>query len=121
MMYSEKFIAVVKSGGRILRERDIRSGDGTVLLPFGSEYSIEMQNLYTEKAIVSITIDGQDILCNRALTIDPNQKFELERFLDDLDAGNRFRFIQKTKEIIENRGDKLDDGCRGFTTIPGRY
>jgi hypothetical protein len=118
MMYQDKLVAVVKCGGRILRERDIRSGDATVLIPFGDEYSIEMQNLYTERAVVSITIDGVDVLCGRKIILDPNKRFELERFLDDLSAGNRFKFIQKTAQIIEARGDKLDDG---FIRIEWQY
>jgi hypothetical protein len=35
MMYKERFIAVIKYNGKVLRERD-----DVVTLPFGSEYSI---------------------------------------------------------------------------------
>lgn len=105
MVYSERFVAVVKSKGKILREHD-----GTVTLPFQSEYSILMKNLESRKAEVKITIDGQDVLNGSSLLVMPNSDFELEGFLKSHKVTNKFKFIQKTKEIVEHRGDKIDDG-----------
>lgn len=104
-MYKEKFVTVVKSSGKILREHD-----GVVTLPFQSEYSILMKNLESRKAEVRITIDGQDVLNGGSLLVMPNSTFELEGFLSGFKVTNKFKFIQKTKEIIEHRGDKIDDG-----------
>lgn len=103
-MYKEKFVTVVKSNGKILREHD-----GIVTLPFQSEYSILMKNLESRKAEVKITIDGKDVLDGSILVM-PNSTFELEGFLSGYRTTNKFKFIQKTKEIIEHRGDKIDDG-----------
>jgi len=105
MVYKERFIAVVKCNGKILREHD-----DIVTLPFGAEYSILLKNLESRKASVSIQIDGKDILDGKALLVDPKSEFEIERFVESLDKGNRFKFIQKTKEIQDHRGDKIDDG-----------
>lgn len=105
MMYKNDMVAVVKNNGKILRE----NGD-TVYLPFGSEYSIYMKNLRSRKAKVKISIDGQDVLNGSSVLINGNSEFELERFLEDMDKGNRFKFIQKTEKIQEHRGDKIDDG-----------
>lgn len=110
MMHKDLFIAVVKSAGKILRERDFTKSEATVHLPFDSELSISMKNLHTETAAVGITIDGVDVLNGRSLFVLPNKELELERFLEDLNVGNKFLFIQKTEEISEFRGDKLDDG-----------
>lgn len=105
-MYKERFVAVVKCNGSILREID-----GAVILPFGSEYTLLLKNLESRKASVKVNIDGQDIIYNSSLIIDPNRETELKGFLKEgLVAKNGFKFIQKTKEIIEHRGDKLDDG-----------
>lgn len=104
-MYKEKFVTVVKSNGKILREHD-----GCVTLPFQSEYSILMKNLESRKAEVRITIDGQDVLNDSTLLVMPNSTFELEGFLSGFKVSNKFKFIQKTKEVIEHRGDKIDDG-----------
>jgi len=105
MVFKEQFVAVVKCQGKILREH----GD-LVTLPFGSEYSILLKNLESRKASVKIHVDGQDVLGGNSLVINPNSEMELERFIDSLDRGNRFKFIQKTQEIQEHRGDKVDDG-----------
>jgi hypothetical protein len=118
MMHKDLFIAVVKSGGRILRERDFTRAEASVQLPFGSEFSISMKNLHTERAAVRITIDGQDVLNGRDLIVMPNKELELERFLEDLRTGNRFKFIKKTEEISEHRGDKIDDG---FIRVEWQY
>jgi len=104
MVYRERFVTVVKCNGKILRERD---GDN-VYIPFGSEYSLLLKNLESRKALVKIEIDGQDI--GNQLIINPNSSVELERFLGDLNSGNRFKFIQKTEEIANHRGDRLEDG-----------
>jgi len=104
-MYSKNFVVVIKCGGKILRERD-----GIVFIPFTSEFSILLKNLESRKAKVEISIDGEDALNGRALIVEPNDSIEIERFVDNLNSGNRFKFIQKTDKISEHRGDRVDDG-----------
>jgi hypothetical protein len=103
-MYDNKFVAVVKARGQILRE-----DKDTVLIPFGEEYTILMKNLNGQRALVKVQIDGQDVV-DGGLIVNANSEIELERFVKDLNSGNRFKFIQKTKKIQEHRGDKIDDG-----------
>ena len=104
-MYSNKLVVALKQNGKILRECS-----GTVFLPFGSEYSLLVKNLNSRKASVNIFIDGKDVLSNKSLLIRPNSEIELEGFIDGMTAKNKFRFIQKTKEISDYRGDRIDDG-----------
>ena len=105
-MYDNKMIVVVKINGKILREIN-----NTVYIPFGSEYSLSFKNLESRKASVKIFIDGVSVLENNSLIIYPNEESSLERFITDSDMfrGNRFKFIKKTKEISDYRGDKIDD------------
>jgi len=105
MTYKDYFVAEVKSNGKILRIKD-----GAVYLPFGSEYTLLLKNLNTKRASVSISIDGDDVLDNSSLIIEPNSETELHGFLRGSVAKNRFRFINKTKQISEHRGDRADDG-----------
>jgi rubrerythrin len=105
MTYKEQFVVEVKADGQILRVRD-----GAVYLPFGCEYSILLKNLNSQKAAVNVSIDGEDVLDNKSLVLMPLATHELKGFLKDNVAKNRFRFIQKTKQIQEHRGDKVDDG-----------
>lgn len=102
----KNFVASIKSNNNILREQD-----KTVLLPFGSEYSIYMKNLDTRKVLVSIYIDGKNILNDNKLVIEPNKVCEIDCFLENIDGKNRkLKFIQKTEKIQQHRGDKIDDG-----------
>jgi len=105
MTYKDQFVAEVKCRGKILRVKD-----DAVHLPFGSEYSLYLKNLNSRRASVTISIDGQDVLDNQSLILEPNSSTELEGFLRGTTAKNRFKFINKTKEIQEHRGDKVDDG-----------
>lgn len=106
MTYKNNFVVAIKCNGKILRE-----SNGVVYLPFGSEYSIYMKNLAATKALVGVTVDGEDILEGKKLIIDPNERMDLERALKgSMSSGYRFKFIEKTKEISEHRGDHIDDG-----------
>lgn len=107
MMYNEKLVASVKAGGKILREQK-----DTVFLPFGSEYSILLKNLNSVKAKVSVEIDGEDALDGRSLILDANESLDLERFIKNgnLNEGPKFKFIEKTEQISNYRGDKVEDG-----------
>ena len=105
MVYQDSFVAVIKCGSKVLRERD-----GTVFLPFGSSYSLLLKNLESRKANIKISIDGQNVLGGSSLIIDPNSEAELQGFLEGSVVKNRFKFIQKTKEIQDHRGDRIDDG-----------
>lgn len=105
MTYKEKFVAVIKNRGKILRE----DGD-TVRLPFGSEYELFMKNLHSRKAVVKVSVDGKDVLDGNEIVMNPNQSMSLKGFMKGMRVKNRFRFIKKTKEIADYRGDRIDDG-----------
>ena len=105
MTYKDQFVVEVKADGQILRVRD-----GSVYLPFGCEYSILLKNLNSRKASVKVSIDNEDVLDGNSLILDPLVTHELQGFLRGITAKNRFRFIQKTKEIQDHRGDKVGDG-----------
>jgi len=105
MTYKDQFVVEVKADGQILRVRD-----GAVYLPFGCEYSILLKNLNSKKASVKVSIDGKDVLDGNSLILDSLVTHELQGFFRGTSVKNRFRFIQKTKEIQEHRGDKVDDG-----------
>lgn len=105
MMHNNNFVVSVKSSGKVLRE----FGD-TVYLPFGSEFSLYLKNLNSRRATVKISIDGSDVLNGRELVVEPNSYIELERYLKDLNRGNKFKFIERTDSVEEHRGIKVEDG-----------
>lgn len=106
-MYSNKFVACLVVNGKIVRE----VGE-EVYLPFGSEYAIRLKNLDTRRAVVSISVDGEDATGGTQLVIGANEETDFKGFLDAANnvAHNRFRFIEKTDKISEHRGDRSDDG-----------
>jgi hypothetical protein len=105
MVYRDQFIVAIRCNGQILRE-DI----DTVNLPFGSNYEILLKNISTRKSQVQISIDGTDVLDGQKLVVFPNSSSELTGFLTNFNVTNKFKFIQKTNEISEFRGDHIDDG-----------
>jgi hypothetical protein len=104
-MYNNKFVATIKSGGKVLRELN-----DTVYLPFGCEYSVLLKNLNTVRAEVKISIDDEDVLNGNTIVVNPNSDVELERFLKDLDKGNRFKFIERSASVEQHRGVGSADG-----------
>ena len=106
-MYESKLAAAIKVNGKVLREFN----KDTVYIPFGSEYSILLKNLNTKRAVVNITIDGQNIV-EGGLVLNAGQEVDLERFVKNgnLTEGNRLKFIERTDTIEQHRGIKLEDG-----------
>jgi rRNA maturation endonuclease Nob1 len=69
-----------------------------------------LKNLNSVRAGIKVSIDGEDVLDNSSLVLDANSDTVLEGFLRGTVARNRFRFINKTQEISDHRGDRADDG-----------
>ena len=112
-MYSNKLVCSVKVGRKILREK-VQDNESTVFIPFGSEYSLLLKNLGGRNAVVNIEIDGKKVSQN-GFYIRAGQTADIERFVESLVEGRRFRFIEKTEEISDFRGDKVDDGIIRIT------
>jgi len=105
MVYQNKLVVVVKCNGRVLREQ----GE-FVTLPFGSEYSLLFKNLNSQRCVIEVEIDGVDVLDGNQIVISANSENEIKGFMKGSNVTNAFKFIQKTQEIADHRGDKIDDG-----------
>jgi hypothetical protein len=107
MMYSNRFVCTVKVNGKILREQS-----NLITLPFGAEYEILLKNLNSRRAMVKVSVDGKDATEGTRLILQPNASITLERFIrnNNLQSGNKFKFIERTDAIAEHRGIKEDDG-----------
>jgi hypothetical protein len=106
MMYGNKLAAAIKVNGKVLREfKD------TVYVPFGSEYAITVRNLHTTRAVVSVYIDGDNVVPG-GLVLNAGQSIDLERSIrnNNLTEGNRFKFIERTENIENHRGIGVEDG-----------
>lgn len=105
MMFHNKLVACIKTGGKVLREHG-----NVVYVPFSSEFSILLKNLNSVGVSVKISIDGTDVLNGDSLIIRANESMELERYLKDLDKGNRFKFIERSDAVEQHRGVGAEDG-----------
>lgn len=106
-MFNNNLVMAIKANGKVLREFD-----GTTYIPFGSEYSILLKNLSNKRCRVSVRIDGADVLDNANLIIEAHSETNLTRFVKggNLEAGNSFKFIEKTAKVEKHRGNKAEDG-----------
>lgn len=106
MMYNNKMAAAIRVNGKVLREfKD------TVYVKFGSEYSVYMKNLNTQRAVVNVFIDGTNITPG-GLVINAGQEVDLQRSIanGNLTEGNSLKFIERTSSVEQHRGIKLEDG-----------
>jgi len=104
-MYNNNFVVSIRVKGKILREfKDV------VYVPYNSEYSLFLKNLNSRRASVKVSIDGVDVLNGSSLILDANSHMNLERFLKDVNKGNRFKFIERSEPVENHRGIKAEDG-----------
>jgi hypothetical protein len=106
-MYDNKMVCCLKANGKVLREHK-----DTVYVPFGTEYSVQLKNLNSKRTLVKVEIDGVDTTGRSRLVVNPNEVFELTRFIKNgnLKEGNRFKFIERTAGIEKHRGVGMEDG-----------
>ena len=107
MMYESKLAVALKSAGKVLREfKD------TVYVPFGSEYSIFVKNMNSVRALVSVSIDGEDVGDGTQFIVDANDNVDIERFIKDgnFNKGNRLKFIERNEAVEDHRGIGVEDG-----------
>jgi len=105
-MHNNKLVVALKTKGKVLREFKDQ-----IKIPFGTEFSIYLKNLNSVRASVKIEIDGKDIGNGEHFIVPTNGDVEIERYLsDNLNQGNRFKFIERTVNIENNRGIGAEDG-----------
>lgn len=109
MVHSNKLVVSLKVDGKFLRDTKDPENNNEVFVPFGTEYSIYLKNLHSQRALVDIDVDGESAITG--LVIGINSHIELERFhKGNNSTGHRFKFIEKTQKISEHRGDGPEDG-----------
>jgi hypothetical protein len=109
-MYKNNFLVHVKCDKKLLKEND----DCTVTIPFDRHYSIVMKNMDSRKCVTSITIDGKSI--GNDLILNGNQLVNLKRFTDNINSGNKFKFVKK-----ESENNKSSDIDKGFIRVEVKW
>jgi hypothetical protein len=104
-MYNNNFVAVIKSNGRVLSDTN-----GRVKLPFGSQYSILLKNLDSRKALVKISIDGDDVCDGNRIIVSADSFIEIKGKIEGNKVRHKFKFIERTEDISNYRGNNIEDG-----------
>jgi len=95
-----EFVVSVIHNGKPIREFN-EAGRRVCRIPFDSEYKIRVKSKTWKKALVSVSIDGTDVLTGgKQVILNPYQTVELERFVDDLNSGRKFKFISVEKGVL---------------------
>ncbi len=97
-MYKNKFILAIRHNNKILRETK-----NIVQLPFDSEYSLLLKNENNRRALIKIKIDSEDVLFGSELVLDANSEMNLERFLQNNEYGNKFKFVKLSNNNIKDK------------------
>lgn len=103
MAYSNKFVACVVVDGRVQKEL----ANGTVAIPFGSEYILRFRNKNNRRAVVKFSIDGENV-SGGGYIIEANSKIDIRRH-SDIDRA--FKFVElDSEDAIEHgkSGPNLD-------------
>lgn len=100
-MYRDSYIVALMVGGKIQKESD----DGSVLIPFGSEYVIRLKNKLRKRAVADVWLDGR--VAAKGIVIDANGTVDLERFVADgnLSEGKRFKLARLEDPKVEQPND----------------
>ena len=109
-MFNKNIVAAIQVNGKLIKEEN-----GKVNLPFGCEYSIYLRNISNKKVSINIDIDGEDILDGSSILLYGKEEIKLERFVDNMKEGQKFRFIEMTSDIESFRGNKIEDSLINIT------
>lgn len=111
--YLNNYVVSVICNNKPLREYS-EDGARTVCIPFDSEYKIRLKNKNKERIMAKVYIDGMETATsNGGIILNPGQSLDLERFIDDLRSGKKFKFTSLEKAIEKNLitdPDNLENG-----------
>jgi expansin (peptidoglycan-binding protein) len=93
-----------------INDRTVEEKDGKVVIPFNSEYSLLLKNRNDRKAVARVYIDGDEVTEKGRLIIDANSSVNLERYIDDVERGRRFKFVPLSNNKVSDKGNS-EKGC----------
>ena len=96
MAFANSYVASILVNDKPQREFN-SNGKRMVKMPFNSEYKIRLKNQTSLKTLVNITIDGAQVVYGdeHQIVLNPKQSLDLERFIIELDKGNKFKFVKQ--------------------------
>lgn len=99
-MYKNGLVMSVGVGGQTQRE-----DNGKIVIPFNSEYVLRLKNKNNRDALCNLYIDGKPVCKSGGLVVRGNSTIDVERFIEDLSQGNRFKFVPLKDRKVEDKGE----------------
>jgi len=100
MVYKGGFCVDIVKNGSVIEDKN-----GTASLMFGSEYAIRLKNKNTRDAVAKIYIDGREVTKAGDIILHAGETTEIERYIDSVDGGNKFKFISLDDVAERDRGN----------------
>lgn len=107
MVYSNRFVACVLVNG--LPQKEL--ANGTVTVPFGTEYSLRFRNKNNRRAVVKFTIDGENVSGN-GYVLPANGHLDIHRH-HDKDARFKFVSLDSAEAVDFGKNGPNTDGSKG--------
>lgn len=95
MAYQDGFVVSILRNGHPVRETRGDNGLRTCVMPFGTEYKIRIKNSSADYVKACVYIDDTPVIAaDKTFLIEPRSHVHLERFVEDLKEGRRFKFVE---------------------------
>jgi len=108
MVYSNKFVMCIIIDGKIQKEL----ANGTVIIPFGSEYTIRFRNKNDRRAVVKFKIDGENASAD-GYVINANSFIDIKRYAHK-DCAFKFVSLDSEEAIDFGKNGNNDDKVKGL-------
>lgn len=108
MVYSNKFVMSVILNGEPQHEL----ANGVVKLPFGAEYTLRFRNKNNKRAMVTFTIDGENVSGNGYI-IDANSYVDIKRHWDK-DVAFKFVSLNSSEAVDFGKNGPNEDKVKGL-------
>jgi hypothetical protein len=99
-------VSVVDSSNKPIREF-MENGVRVARIPFSSEYKVRLKNTTNKRCYAEVEIDGMKIDAEaRRLVFGADQEIDLERFVDSMKTGQRFKFVSSGDSQVQDPTSK---------------
>ncbi len=113
MVYNQRFVISVLVNGKVQKEFN----DGTVELPFGSEYVIRLRNKHKDRrAVCKLFVDGEE-RSNNGYVIPPRSYVDIEND----SYRHSFKLVASDSVEAQDEGKDKDNTERSNGVIEGRF
>ena len=113
MAYSNKFVACVVVNGQILKELE----NGTVPIPYGSEYALRFRNRNDRRAVVKFFVDGENVSGNGYI-IGANSVIDIRRHSE---VDRAFKFVSLDSDEAADFGKSGSNADKKKGLIEARF